>query len=101
MAVKSPKVLYFVAGNNPSQADLEAGAKMGTMVFYRNAHFLQPEIPLEACDYVAGPAIPANYREAFPKFRMKKEKPPEETPEEDTEETPAKDDGWKQGDKSK
>jgi len=92
MAVKGPKVLYFVAGSRPSNDDMEAGAKMGPGVFYRNANFIQPEIPLEACDYVAGPAIPANYREAFPKFRMKKEKP-----EEPTEEPPANPSSWKSG----
>lgn len=65
MAAKYPRVLYFIAGPNPSEEDLEAAKEFGPGVLFRNANFVPPEGPLENADAVAGPAIPKRYRDAY------------------------------------
>lgn len=67
MAAKYDRVLYFIAGNKPSEKDLTDAAQYGPGVMFRNANFTPDTGPLENCDKVAGPAIPQRYKDAFNK----------------------------------
>ena len=58
------KILFFINGPVPTEADkLEASEIVGKVVF-RNANFAASEQP-EPCDGVAG-AVPENYKALFP-----------------------------------
>jgi hypothetical protein len=63
------KILFFMAGANPTPDELAAAEKIGTTCF-RNASVVFPNEALEECDAVAG-AAPAEY---VKKFGMVKEK---------------------------
>lgn len=66
-----PRVLYFVDGMVPSAEDREAIKQYGPKAAFRNAQMVSnvPTSPLEECDFVAGPAIPARYANTYPTWR--------------------------------
>lgn len=65
MKLKTPKILYFVAGYAPTAADLIVALDLGVGVQYRNSTKINAEDPCEPCDGVAGD-VPAQYAEKFP-----------------------------------
>lgn len=63
--MKQPKILFFTAGAMPTVQDRVLAADIG-VVNYRNARKINAEDKLEDADGVAGPAIPPQYRNAYP-----------------------------------
>ncbi len=64
---KRQKILFFIAGPNPTDAELAAAEKIGTEAF-RYAGAIRPIDTLEKCDAVAGDpdVIPETYKAAYP-----------------------------------
>lgn len=62
---KAHKILFFVMGNAPTEAEYTLANDLGTGVVFRNATKLVPGAPLENCDFVAG-AVPDDYAAHFP-----------------------------------
>lgn len=58
--MKLAKVLFFVAGNMPTQEDFEAAADLKATVSFRNASAILPDGYVEVCDGVAG-EVPESY----------------------------------------
>lgn len=56
--------LYFTPGSNLTDEDIEAINAIPGGAFHRNASYIGPEDKMERCDFVAGPAIPQQYRDA-------------------------------------
>ena len=65
--VMKQKILFFIAGPNPTEAELAAAEKIGTTAF-RYAGAIRPIDSLERCDAVAGDpdVIPETYKAAYP-----------------------------------
>jgi hypothetical protein len=63
--MKQPKILFFTAGAMPTIQDRTEAADIG-VVHFRNARKINPDERIEECDGVAGPAIPPQYRNAYP-----------------------------------
>lgn len=59
MAVDSRVILYFIAGPNPTETELQAAKQLGTSRF-RVARLAEND-PVEPCDAVAG-AVPEAYK---------------------------------------
>ena len=61
------KILFFIAGPNPTANEIAAAEKIGTTVF-RYAGAIRPIDSLERCDAVAGDSdvISETYKAAFP-----------------------------------
>lgn len=73
MIIKKTKVIYFIDGPTPTEADhvaVDRIAKYRTQVVFRNANLIVPGEALEKCDLVAG-HIPALYNE-FPRAEENK-----------------------------
>lgn len=62
---RASKVLFFVNGAMPTEAEYAAAEAIGPGCVFRNARKIVPGAPLENCDAVAG-AVPEDYAEIFP-----------------------------------
>lgn len=60
-----PKVLFFITGTTPKQAQVEEAATYGPGVQFRNAVYVSDDGALEAADAVAGD-VPKRYADALP-----------------------------------
>lgn len=67
-AARIPRVLFFTASMVPTEDEYAAAAKFAPNVGIRNGQLVadMPMSPLEECDAVAGPAIPARYAKTYP-----------------------------------
>lgn len=63
-----PRVLFFINGVHPTDAEKEDAARFAPNVGIRNAQQVASLAmsPLEECDAVAGPAIPERYLKVYP-----------------------------------
>ncbi len=61
------KILFFIAGPNPTANEFAAAEKIGTTTF-RYAGAIRPIDSIERCDAVAGDpdVIPETYKAAYP-----------------------------------
>lgn len=57
---KYPRIIFFIAGSNPTPEEIEAAELLGMNVTLRNASLVSATGCMEACDGVAG-AVPARY----------------------------------------
>ena len=70
---KTPRILFFINGSNPTLEQRAEALKYGTSVAFRNARFVGSDEKPEACDGVIG-EVPKNYKgvpsaeKAFEKF---------------------------------
>lgn len=60
--LRFPRVIYFIAGSVPTDAERKEASALGANVVFRNASLIAPENSLEDCAGVAG-AVPASYKE--------------------------------------
>lgn len=58
---KSPRIIYFIDGCNPSDKDIKAAEKLGNNVVFRNARMVPDTGCLEKCAGVAG-KVPKSYK---------------------------------------
>ena len=65
--VMKQKILFFIAGPNPTANEFAAAEKIGTTTF-RYAGAIRPIDSIERCDAVAGDpdVIPETYKAAYP-----------------------------------
>jgi hypothetical protein len=61
MALKDPRILYFLAGSEPTPRDTLAAMELGSNVVFRNGSVPNTSNSLEKCEGVSGPAIPEAY----------------------------------------
>lgn len=62
--LKYPRILYFIEGSMPTQADIKAVALLGGNTVFRNAHHCGEGHNPEVCDGVSG-AVPAVYKAKY------------------------------------
>lgn len=67
---KKRVTLYFTNDSGLTDVDVAAMNSVPGGAFHRNASLVDEEAKLEPCDAVCGPAIPAQYAEAFPTFEI-------------------------------
>src|SRR5215203_116237 len=65
MRRRASKIIYFIDGPIPEEADYDASMGLGQGVVFRNARKIVLGAPLENCDAVAG-EVPADYAAVFP-----------------------------------
>ena len=58
----TPRILFFIAGGIPTEAELEEARAIGSPVAFRNVQFVKSDSSVESCDGVAG-AIPERYKD--------------------------------------
>jgi hypothetical protein len=63
---KKRVTLYFTEDSSLTDVDVAAMNSVPGGAFHRNASLVDVEAKLEPCDAVCGPAVPAQYAEAFP-----------------------------------
>jgi hypothetical protein len=59
---KAPRILYFLTGPVPTEAERKDAVRYGSGVTYRNANLVPSEGATEACDGVAG-TVPPLYKD--------------------------------------
>lgn len=62
---RASKVLFFINGAMPTEAEYAQAEEIGPGCVFRNARKIVPGAPLENCDAVAG-AVPDDYAAIFP-----------------------------------
>lgn len=77
---RASKVLYFINGAMPTEAEYEAAQAIGPGAVFRNARKIVSGAPLENCDAVAG-AVPPDYAAVFPEASSDHEVTDGEMPE--------------------
>jgi len=58
--MKSIKILYFIGGSMPDNADMKTAFGLGVPVYFRNFRHIKPDMTIESCDGVIG-IVPAEY----------------------------------------